>query len=45
MNQVNLCLRRDSITKTLPWGTRISFPTKVLKEVAILIRNLGAILV
>ena len=32
MNQVNPSLRRVSMIKTLPWGTRIGFPTKIPKR-------------
>ena len=40
MNQVNRSLRRGFIIKTLPWRTRIEFPTKILKEVSMLLRGI-----
>ena len=38
-------LRRGSITKILPWETRIGIQIKIPKVVAILLRGLGALLV
>lgn len=45
MNQVNLILIRGSLIKTLPWVKRIGFSTKILKEVVMLLRCLGVLVV
>lgn len=41
--QVNLSLRRGSIIKNLPWGTRIAFPFRILKEVDMLFRGVSVL--
>lgn len=46
MNRVNPILRRGSIVKIIPWGTKIRFETKTLKEgveVDILMRGLAVL--
>lgn len=43
MNKVNLRQRRGVIFKTLPWETRIAFPTKIIREVVMLLRCLGVV--
>ena len=45
MNKVNSSLRRGFLIKTIPWGTRIRFPTKILKDVATHFRGLDVLLV
>ena len=45
MNQDYLSLRRSSILKTLASGISIAFPTKIFKEVVILLRTLGVLVV
>ena len=45
MNKANPNIRRGSITTSLQWETRKGLPTKIPKEVAILLRGLGALLV
>ena len=37
--------KKGTITKCLPWGTRIALRKKILKEVTILLRGLGVLLV
>ena len=44
-SQVNLRLRRGSLIKTLHWGTKIGFTIKILKEVVMLMRGLGVLVV
>ena len=43
MNLVNPNIRRGFIIKTLSWGTRIGFPTKILKDVVMLLRFPGVL--
>lgn len=43
MNKANRNLRRESITKSLPYGTRIGLPTKIPKAVAMYLRGLGVL--
>ena len=45
MSQVNLGRRRGPIIKILPWGTRIGFPIQIPKEVVILLKSLGVLVV
>ena len=45
MNQDYLSLRRSSILKTLASGISIAFPTKIFKEVVMLLRTLGVLVV
>ena len=45
MNQVKENLRKGTLIKNLPWGTRIRFPTKILKEVVMLMRGLCVLVV
>ena len=45
MNLVNKNITRGPKTKSISWGTRIKFPTKIPKGEAILLRDLGVLLV
>ena len=44
MSQVNLVLRKDSIFMIFPWETSIGFKTKILKEMVMLLRGLGVLI-
>lgn len=45
MNKINPSLRRGSIFKSFLCGTRIGLPTIFHKEVVVLLRGLGGVLV
>ena len=45
MSPVNLGLRKGSIIKKLPWEIRIELTTKIPKEVVMLSRGIGVLVV
>ena len=43
MSKVNLGLIKGSILKIFPWETSIGFKNKILKEVVMLLRGVGVL--